>query len=277
MSVPVRLVGFALAIAALFVGAAIAGRASGVEPRSSGGGGEHAAESMDGAAPVGLSLSEGGLVLEPLTRSLPAGQRTELRFRVRDGASVVRSFDVEHDRRMHVIVVRRDLTGFQHLHPVMAADGTWSVPLRVDEPGDYRLFADFSTAGKRRVLGVDLFAPGAVVPRPLPAPAAVSTVDGSRVTLSRDGSAAGAVELTFRIERGGRVVTPGHYLGALGHLVVLREGDLAFVHAHPDEGASGPDVTFSSELPSSGRYRLFLQFVDGGSVHTAPFTVEVGP
>lgn len=147
MSVPVRLLGFALAIAALFVGAAIAGRASGVEPRSSGGGGEHAAEAMAPAAPVGLSLSDGELVLEPLTRTLPAGERTELRFRIRDGATVVRSFDVEHERRMHVIVVRRDLTGFQHVHPVMAADGTWSVPLRVAEPGTYRLFLQFVDGG----------------------------------------------------------------------------------------------------------------------------------
>jgi hypothetical protein len=189
----------------------------------------------------------------------------------------VRSFDVEHERRMHVIVVRRDLTGFQHLHPTMAADGTWSVPLRVSAPGSYRLLADFSTGGERRVLGVDLAAPGAVAPWPLPAPAAVAVVDGYTVALRRDGTAAGPVAFTFRIERDGRAVTPGHYLGALGHLVVLREGDLAFVHAHPDEDAAGPEVTFSSELPSSGRYRLFLQFVHGGSVHTAPFTVEVQP
>ncbi|MEK8109242.1 hypothetical protein NKG94_40115 [Micromonospora sp. M12] len=36
---------------------------------------------------------------------------------------------------MHLIVVRRDLTGYQHLHPTMAKDGTWSVPLTLAQPG----------------------------------------------------------------------------------------------------------------------------------------------
>ena len=36
----------------------------------------------------------------------------------------MRDFDVEHTKRMHFIVVRRDMTGFQHLHPTQAADGS---------------------------------------------------------------------------------------------------------------------------------------------------------
>lgn len=271
---------FVLALAALFVGAAVAGSIADVAPRSAGeAGGDvaHGEAAMAAAAPVGLSLSDGGLVLAPLERTLVPGARSLVRFRVLDAERhPVRAFDLEHERLMHAIVVRRDLTGFQHLHPTMAADGTWSMPLRIAEPGAYRLFADFSTGGERRVLGVDLDVPGAYAPRPLPAPAAVASVDGYTVSLHRDSRAAGAVTFTSRIERSGRAVTPGPYLGARGHLVVLREGDLAFVHAHPDEGSSGPEVVFSSELPSAGRYRLFLQFAHAGSVHTAAFTVEAG-
>ena len=53
--------------------------------------------------------------------------------------------------------------------------------------------------------------------------------------------------------------------------MALREGDLAFLHVHPD----GDDVAFATEFPSAGRYRLFLQFRHGGRVHTAAFTREV--
>ena len=60
------------------------------------------------------------------------------------------------------------------------------------------------------------------------------------------------------------------YLGANGHLVALREGDLAFLHVHPTEG-----VQFESTFPTVGRYRLFLQFKHEGRVHTAAFTQEV--
>lgn len=278
MSAPARIGAFAVVLAALLAGAALAGRVADVAPRSAGGpdaGASHGEGEMAADAPVGLSLSDGGFVLEPLERTLSPAAGSRLRFRVLDGSGrPVRSFDVEHERRMHAIVVRRDLTGFRHLHPTMAPDGTWSVPLRVAEPGAYRLFADFSTGGERRVLGVDLAAPGDAVPRPLPAPAAVDSVDGYNVTLHRSSVASGPVTFTFRVERAGRPVLPGRYLGARGHLVVLREGDLAFIHAHPDEEAAGLEVPFSSELPSAGRYRLFLQFVHGGSVHTATFTVQ---
>ena len=66
------------------------------------------------------------------------------------------------------------------------------------------------------------------------------------------------------------------YLGALGHLVALRESDLAFLHVHPetDEG-SGPRISFRATFPSEGRYRLFLQFAHAGGVKTAAFTLEV--
>ena len=61
--------------------------------------------------------------------------------------------------------------------------------------------------------------------------------------------------------------------GAGGHLVALREGDLAFLHVHPDEHAD--DVAFEATFPTTGRYRLFLQFKHDGAVQTVAFTQEV--
>ena len=69
------------------------------------------------------------------------------------------------------------------------------------------------------------------------------------------------------------------YLGAGGHLVALREGDLAYLHVHPgghgEPEAHDDAVAFMSEFPSEGRYRLYLQFKHEGSIHTAEFTQEV--
>jgi hypothetical protein len=73
------------------------------------------------------------------------------------------------------------------------------------------------------------------------------------------------------------------YLGAYGHLVALREGDLAYLHVHPEgapgDGATpaGPRVEFAAEVPSAGTYRLFLDFRHAGVVRTAEFTVAAGP
>jgi hypothetical protein len=51
---------------------------------------------------------------------------------------------------------------------------------------------------------------------------------------------------------------------------VLREGDLAYIHAHAEDEELAFDVPF----PSSGRYRLYLQFKVAGSVETARLEVE---
>jgi hypothetical protein len=62
------------------------------------------------------------------------------------------------------------------------------------------------------------------------------------------------------------------YLGAKGHLVALREGDLAYLHTHP----VGRALRFGVAYPSAGRYRLFVQFRHQDAVHTAAFTRNVG-
>ncbi len=61
--------------------------------------------------------------------SSSAVARAELSFSIvgADGRPV-REFETEHEKRMHVIVVRRDGQGFQHVHPALGEDGVWRVP-----------------------------------------------------------------------------------------------------------------------------------------------------
>jgi hypothetical protein len=162
----------------------------------------------------------------------------------------------------------------------MAADGTWSVPLAVGAPGAYRVFADFQPAGRADglTLGVDVPAPGDYRPRPLPAPARSTTVDGYTVTLTGALTPGASSPVTLSVSRGGRPVTDLQpYLGAYGHLVALREGDLAYLHVHPGAGrTAGPAITFNAEVPSAGTYRLYLDFRHGGKVRTAEFTAVAG-
>jgi hypothetical protein len=189
----------------------------------------------------------------------------------------VTDFDVEHERRMHLIVVRRDLTGYRHLHPAMDGSGRWSVRLPAGAPGVHRAYADFSTGGHAHTLATDLFVPGAFAPRPLPAPAPVDEADGYAAELTADEVAAGGTaELAYRLRREGRALTGVEpYLGADGHLVALREGDMAFLHVHPEASDHPGTIRFGATLPSAGRYRLFLQFKHDGVVRTVAHTLVV--
>jgi hypothetical protein len=274
MNVASKLAGFAVVLALVFAGAALAGSQLDVHP------GKTATEkpgmsAMDAPQPVrGLAVSEKGLTLELARRTAPQGSPFALAFRIVDGrGQTVRDFDVEHTKRMHLIVVRRDMTGFQHLHPSENADGTWSLPVTLPEAGTYRVFADFSAGQTPYTLADDIAVDGSMRSQPLTAPAGAVDVDGLRVALVEGATKAGAEsELTFSVTRAGRPVALADYLGAKGHLVALRQGDLAFLHVHPDENR----LKFMATFPTAGTYRLFLQFkTTDGRLHTAAFTQEV--
>jgi hypothetical protein len=281
MSAAARLAAFAVGLALIFAAAAFAGSRLDVHPgRQSGAAADepamgemHAGAKVTPQAVRGLAVSDNGLTLRLARTAATPGKPFELAFRIVDRrGATVRDFDVEHTKRMHFIVVRRDMTGFQHLHPTQAPDGSWSVPVTLRDAGSYRVFADFSVDGKPHTLADDLAADGTVRSRPLPAPVAGVDVDGLHVRLTEGASRAGAESrLAFDVTRAGKPVAVEQYLGAKGHLVALRQGDLAFLHVHPDESS----LRFMAAFPTAGRYRLFLQFKTAGGVHTAAFTQEV--
>ena len=277
MSTAAKLIGFAAGLVLVFAAAALAGGALDPSPpRKASPAASHGGDAeMGGGATAmkvrGLAVDQDGLRLVVANTAFERGRAQQLRFRVvnDDTGATVKDFDVEHTKRMHLIVVRRDLTNFQHLHPTQQPDGSWSVPLRIDEPGSYRVFADFSHDDTPTTLASDLSVDGAATLEPLPAATATATTDG--YTVRKQSKRIGdETELSFTILHAGKPVKVQPYLGANGHLVALREGDLAFLHVHPTNG-----VTFESTFPTTGRYRLFLQFKHDGRVHTAAFTENV--
>jgi hypothetical protein len=265
-----RLAGFAAVLGLVFGVAAVAGRAvgpgrDGSTPKKPHGGMEDEHGGMAEADAIrGLAVADDGLRLELAATSLPRGDGSTLRFSIDGARGPVRDFEVAHEKRMHLIVVRRDGRGFQHLHPTLAADGTWSTPITLPDAGAYRVFADFQRGGEAHTLAADLTVDGEADYAPLPKANAVAETDGYTVKLNAHGETLG-----FEITRDGRPVETEPYLGAGGHLVALREGDLAFLHVHPTDEHG---VEFETDLQRDSRYRLYLQFQHDGRVHTAEFT-----
>jgi hypothetical protein len=223
--------------------------------------------------PAGLGPEKAGYALE-LTRT-----DAELSFVIRapDGKALDR-FARVHDRELHLFVVSRDLTRYSHLHPTRDARGTWSVSLPPLEPGPYWVYADFTVDdGPALTLRQDLSIPGTKPERARPAPSASAHVEGFHVELEGVLRAETPAKLAFRVRGDGGPVPLEPYLGARGHLVVIRADDGAFLHVHPlEERAATGDVSFNVHPPSAGRYELFLDFQVEGRVHTATFSVEVG-
>lgn len=238
----------------------------------------------EGATMVrGQSLEQDGYVLSEVSAPETVDARGQLSFTVttRDGEPMT-GFAVEHDKKLHLIVVRSDGTHFRHVHPTMDVDGRWSLPWMWEAAGTYRVYADFvPVGGDNLTLTRTVDVAGDLRPE---APAMVSTtssVDGFDVALRGDLRAGTGSPLTAEVTRDGEPVTTLEpYLGAYGHLVALRAGDLAYLHVHPegDEPSagqlSGPEVTFDAEAPTAGQYLLYLDFKVDGRVHTATFVVD---
>lgn len=111
----------------------------------------------------------------------------------------------------------------------------------------------------------------------------MARIDEYEVKLDGDLTSGRASDLTLAVTKDGKPVrNPQPYLGAYGHIVALRSGDLAYLHAHPNgepldgNTESGPEVSFTATAPSAGAYRQFLDFRPEGKVRSAAFTVHAG-
>ncbi|MER5224524.1 hypothetical protein [Streptomyces flaveus] len=244
------------------------------------GGADDAAE-----VPEGLQVSAHGYSIDLKTPRIERGRSTEIRFAILDAQGrPVTDYEVEQEKELHLILASRDLTVYRHLHPTHSADGTWRISIDLPTAGDYRLLADFAPAaegGESLTLGTDLAVAGRYEPQALPQPSRASDVDGYTVTLRGGLDVGAAQDLTFEVRKDGKPVTDLQpYLGAYGHLVALRAGDLAYLHVHPNSEAGeaktkpGPTVSFTATAPSAHAYRLFLDFKHDGKVRTASFTAQ---
>jgi hypothetical protein len=236
----------------------------------------------------GTAASQSGYTFVPSTASQMAGMPTTFAFHITgpDGKAVT-SFQVDQTKLMHFYLIRSDLAGFQHVHPTMATDGTWTANLAALTAGTYRAYASFLTSdaqGKSiaSVLSVALSVPGTATTTPVPPASPATTADGYTLAMSGQLMAGKTSALTLHLTRNGQPVTDLQpYLQTYAHLSAFHAGNLAFAHLHPHGGIAttangGPDLTFDADFSASGTWRVYVQFQTAGTLHTAAFTVDVG-
>ena len=226
---------------------------------------EHAAHGEEaggghGEAARGPGVSDAhDLKLELNPSSQRAGQGGELSFKILDaGGDSITKFEVEHTKQLHLIVVSKDLLHFQHVHPEVSDHGNWRAPVDFDDPGEYRVIADVKHDGEKLALSADL------------------TVEGDPQAVGRPATDADFVDqelkagqpTTLQFEAPGAAEP---YLGAAGHLVILSEGDLEYLHVHPQKDA----LEFEATFPKPGKYVMFLEVKRDGKVSHARFPVTV--
>jgi hypothetical protein len=225
--------------------------------------------------------------------AVQASSSTAYSFKIIDDqGNTLKDFQMEHEKLLHLIVVRKDLNEFQHVHPTLdATTGIFTLSdLTFPSSGAYRIFADFTPISAQMdasgqpmnvVSSEDMAVAGAYSPQPLGTTETTKTFDGYMVTLTTDPKAplSGTVMLMFAISKNGKPVADlQDYLGALGHSVILKEKTLDYIHTHAIETPSSKQngtITFHVEFPSAGNYKVFMQFQDQGKVTTTNFVVPI--
>lgn len=259
----VRLGSFALILAGTFGTAYALGERLPGHNHSAGS--THSHSHNTATSPIAAGFEMNGYQL--ITESIDAASAT---FHLRDpNGDAVTEFSRAHGALLHAVLIRPDLSGFQHVHPEIGADGSWSVA--VTESGTWHLVFESVPI----VAGVVVTQPIIVTANiddetvvatvPLPTPVDSVAVDGLVVT--RNGFA-----FTVTNADGSAATNLEPYLEQVAHLVAIRQGDLAYTHLHPMDSPAGT-FDFGEGLTAAGSYRLFLQFGHAGSVLTVPFTV----
>jgi len=211
-----------------------------------------------------------------------AGEKIRLELKRTDGRTID-AFDVNHEKLLHLIVVSKDLSYFNHIHPEHVGEGVFEIANDFPAGGPYRLIADFKPTGgdaMTKLAWVDVAGkPQEAVPI-VPDDVLEKVADGNRVALAvTEGETEDEWTLAFTLTdeaTGQPIADLEPYLGAIGHVVILSADGERYVHVHAEEGqGSGPSAVFEAALPGSGVYKVWGQFQRGGEVFTVSYVLNV--
>ncbi|MEK3885360.1 hypothetical protein [Paenibacillus sp. PL2-23] len=248
---------------------------------------EHAGHETGGAHSQHGDEADSGIVMD--WRFEPAnpapGEEVAIHMSVTDASGKrVESFELGHEKEMHLIVVRDDLSEFYHVHPLRASGSgdTFTQQMTLPSSGIYKLFADFIPAGHAQMTAAaTVKLEGNEQSQPLsPDEKLLREEQGVEVELELSSMKAGEdTELAFTLRD---AVTKAElndlepYLGAIGHVVVIDEDLEHYLHVHPvHEQARGPVARFATAFPEPGLYRIWGQFKRNGETFVVPFTVRI--
>jgi hypothetical protein len=253
-------------------------------------------EHYDGGEDNGLSYK---MQYASNPAQIGAGQPVTISFtpKVIGNDSEAVALDLQHEKKIHLIVVSDDLSYFEHIHPDYQADGSYQIKVlgkgqnysngpgknetKFEAGGDYFLFADYKpTGGAHQVEKVPVKVAGtAKAPARFTTDKLSGTSGNYSVTLNATG---GKLVTGTQLHIAGTVLKDGkeidattleNYLGAKAHMVVISMDEKEYLHVHPDVVNGKFDLNTTFKKP--GIYRGWIQFQSEGKVHTIDFTMNV--
>lgn len=219
---------------------------------------------VSGAGAMGENAHSTKLAFSSAPGQLPVGKAATWTLQINDAKNnqPVKDFSVVHDKLMHLIVVKKDLSWFNHIHPEYKGNGTFTVKTTLPTAGDYKLYADYTPKGKTQevpshefgTVGATPAASSKLIPDKMqgawmtkkvvahpegePNAKGGATYEVALMPMPMPLAAGQDSMLHFQVRDGsGKPIKDLQpYLGALGHCVILSSDTKSYLHSHPMEG-----------------------------------------
>lgn len=194
-----------------------------------------------------------GIVVNFIAPKNPrVGTPSKLQFFVNEkpGGKPVDDLEIEHEKYIHVIGMRDDLTEFFHVHPQKTKSGTWSISHVFNEGGSYKIWSDVKQGGVVHSFGHPLLSvvgSDGKVSSSIKQPVDFLTnamIGDYQVALNHDAplvkGRGETISLTVKNLYGNGVELE-NYLGAPMHLVAIKDDLTEYIHTHPGSAVSTPN------------------------------------
>lgn len=229
------------------------------------------------------------LQLDIPSLSIEPQKEYTMKIKVVDGVNgtQIKDFQIVHDKLMHLVGLKSDLTTYQHVHPTLQRDGTFTQVVTFPSKGVYNFFAEFQPRGGESSISKSsiVTSGGSDIPANITiSPLTQNFGDYQVQLLTRDIPVGRTVPITFRVldaRRGKPITDLEPYLSSFGHLVAVSENSKTYLHIHPSytvtsqQDRGGPEVEFLTLFSKPGKYKLYFQFERKGEVTLAEYGVEV--
>lgn len=188
--------------------------------------------------------------------TLVAGKSQDLSVQVRSAeGKAIEKFDIQHEKLMHLIIVRNDLSYFTHVHAESIKKGKLQFTANLPADGQYTAFADYVPKGSTQQVNTQTLNVGtaketASTTSLTPDNTLSKSVGDLKVSLLADPKTIKpgqetAITLDIKDAAGKPVTDLQPYLGAMGHLIIIKQSSVLapanYLHAHPKdhEGMDG--------------------------------------
>lgn len=202
------------------------------------------------------------------------GQEASLEFVIteKDSGKPVTKLEIMHDKPIHLVLVRKDLKHFDHIHPILKGNN-WVVPYVFNAAGEYRLWVDFTKNGIQHIVDFDLSVSGKqeVEEQDRLYGLKVDMQAPSKITTDNN------VMLDFVVTdaNGKAVPITEKFLAANAHLITIDESLQKFNHNHDMNFDNDNVLSFTHMFSKAGRHKAWVQFSVNGQVRTASFDFSV--